>query len=323
MEMGEGASVAAVKVDPDKYLKARVTKVRFKGVYRACREKKEIDPNGWHWPAGKSDGYKKSKKAVVYQVKKDKTATATVMLKIDSKGISGKGKFTGSLGKLVFEGETPLASGEHEVTVTLKDVPESLHWARGTMTWEINAGEHAALAGVTQVELFFVFDDPASKKFFDADGVWIEALRFIFKKAKLDGAKKIDEGLGKVAQGCFGLKTNRYEIMYGKSNFGGALKTFKLTNYMKPAPRQDNAEDDFVNCYDQAYAVIVFSGALGIHMDALFLEPFGFLKKTQLVGRGTCNNPFPTTKYETEVRNYTDQHLVLGILGKKIDAKPP
>ena len=323
MEMGEGASVAAVKVDPDKYLKARVTKVRFKGIYRASREKKEIDPNDWHWPAGKSDGYKKSKKAVVYQVKKDKTATATVMLKIDSKGISGKGKFTGSLGKLVFEGETPLASGEHEVTVTLKETPEDLSWAKGNMTWEIDAGAHAALAGVTPVELFFVFDDPASKKFFDPDGVWIEALRFIFKEARLEGTKQIKEGLGKVAQGCFALKTNLYEIKNGKRNFGGATTKFNLAKYMKPAPRQDKAEDDFVNCYDQAYAVIVFGGALGVTVGGLFLEPFGFLKQTQLVGRGTCNNPFPTTKYETEVRKYNDQRLVLGILGKKIDAKPP
>ena len=99
------------------------------------------------------------------------------MLKIDSKGMSGKGKFTGTLGKLVFEGQTPLASGEHEVTVTLKEIPQDLSWARGNMTWGIDAGEHAALAGVTQVELFFVFYDPASKKFFDPDGVWIEALR--------------------------------------------------------------------------------------------------------------------------------------------------
>ena len=316
MELGEGASVATIKVDPDKYLKARVTKVRFKGTYRACREKKEIDPNDWHWPAGKPDGYKKSKKAVVYQVKKDKTPTATVMLKIDSKGMSGNGKFTGTIGKLVFEGQTPLASGEHEVTVTLKEMPEFLHWARGMMTWEIDAGERAALAGVTQVELFFVFDDPASTKFFDPDGVWIEALRFIFKEARLEGTKQIKEGLGKVTQGCFALKTNLYEIKNGKRNFGGATTKFNLAKYMKPAPRQDKAEDDFVNCYDQAYAVVVFGGALGVTVGALFLEPFGFLKQTQLVGRGTCNNPFPTDKYNAEVGRYHARRAVASAVGK-------
>ena len=58
-------------------------------------------------------------------------------------------------------------------------------------------------------------------------------------------------------------------------------------------------------------------------MNGLFLEPFGFLKQTQLVGRGTCNNPFPAMKYNTEVQNYHDQRLILGILGKQVKAKPP
>ena len=323
MELGEGVSVVTIKVDLDKYLKVKVTKVRFKGIYWACCEKKEIDPDDWHWPAGKPDGYKKSKKAVVYQVKKDKTPAATVMLKIDSKGMSGNGKFTGTIGKLVFEGQTPLTSGTHEVTVTLKETPESLHWARGMMTWEIDAGEHAALAGATQVELFFVFDDPASTKFFDPDGVWIEALRFIFKEARLEGAKQIKEGLGKVTQGCFALKTNHYEILRGEAKFGGADCKFELAKYMKSAPRRDKVENDFVNCYDQAYAVMVFCGALGVSMRAIYLQPFGFLKQTQLVGRGACNNPFPTKKLQTEERNYNDRRLVLGILGKKFEVKPP
>ena len=299
MELGEGASVATIKVDPDKYLKAKVTKVRFKGIYRACREKKEIDPDDWHWPAGKPDGYKKSKKAVVYQVKKDKTPAATVMLKIDSKGMSGNGKFTGTIGKLVFEGQTPLASGTHEVTVTLKETPESLHWARGMMTWEIDAGEHAALAGATQVELFFVFDDPASTKFFDPDGVWIEALRFIFKEARLEGAKQIKEGLGKVTQCCFELPQHKYEINEGAPGFGGFKGSFALGDYIKPKSLA-------VNCYDQTYAVIVFSGALGITMRGLYVEPFGYLKLTNLVGWGSCNNPFPETKFRKEKRNMVD-----------------
>ena len=321
MEMGEGASVAAVKVDPDKYLKATLIEISFNDTYKSCRSLGVITAP--HWPAGKPDGYNKSKKAVVLQLGKGKSHTAKVKLKMDSKGLSGTGKLTGKIGKLVFEGEVPLSSGPHEVTVTLKEAPEMLYWARGSMSWEVNADTHAALAGNTRVELFFVFDDPVNRKFFKSKGVWIEALRFIFKNAKLDGAKEINEGMSRVTQGCFGLKANHYEIMEGASKFGGATRTFKLAKYMKPALRQDEPKDDFVNCYDQAYAMIVFAGALGLNVGGLFLEPFGFLKQTQLVGRGTCNNPFPTTKYETEVRNYNDQRLVMGILGKKVDAKPP
>ena len=309
MEMGESAIVAVVKVDPDVYLKAKVTEVSFNGVYEACRALNVITAP--HWPAG-NDGYLQSKKAAVYQIKKDKPHTATVKLTVDSKGVAGQGKLTGRLGKLLFEGETPLASGTHEVTVTLKETPPFLHRAQGKMVWELNANPHAALAGYTQVELFFVFDDPAKPKFFSEDGVWIEALRFIFKEAKLEGTTQIKDALRKVTECCFRLPQHQYEIEKGAPNFGGFSGFFQLEKYMRPGKKET------VNCYDQAYAVIVFSGALGIPMGGLYIEPYGFLKLTQLVGRGNCNNPFPSTKHKAEMRK-----LLLAPSSKKGAVKLP
>ncbi len=288
MEMGEGASVATIKIDPDKYLKAKVTEVSFNGTYKSCRSLDIIKAP--HWPSGKPDGYNQSRKAAVLKMGKGETHTAKVKLEVDSKGVSGNGKLTGTLGKLVFEGQAPLASGTHDVTVTLKETPESLHWARGAMTWEINGGEHIALAGATNVELFFVFDDPAKKKFFNPQGVWVEALRFIFDNGKLEGVPKIKEGLSKVTKACFLYPHHKYEINKGAPNFGGASGVFQLTDYMRPKPGD-------VNCYDQTYAVVVFSGALGVTMKGLYLNPFGYLKRTMLVGWGSCNNPFPYSKY--------------------------
>lgn len=319
MEMGESANVTSIKVDPDKYLKAKVIEVSFEKVYDACRSRKVIEAP--HWP-GPPDGYSQSQKAAVWQLGKEKRHTAKVKLEIDSKGVSGKGKLTGTLGQLVFEGETPLASGTHDVTVTLKETPAALHWTRGQATWVLEGGGHVAMAGATLVELFFVFDDPAQRKFFSEDGVWIEALRFIFKEARLEGTQKITDALGKVTKACFELKANHYDIKNGAANFGGATNRFHLTDYMKPALRKP-AGEDYVNCYDQAYAVVVFAGVLGIHMDALFLEPFGFLKLTQLVGRGACNNPFPKRKYMVEdekYRKHRDNKLLRSIRGP---SKPP
>lgn len=325
MEMGESATVAAVKDDPNVYLKAKILEVSFNDVYDACRSQAVITAP--HWPAA-NDGYMQSKKAAVYQIKKDKTHTATVKLSVDSKGITSKGKLIGKLGKLLFEGDAPVSPGTHEVTVTLKETPPALHRAKGKMIWELHADPHAALAGNTQVELFFVFDDPTKPKFFSEDGVWIEALRFIFKEAKLEGTTDIKEGLAKVTKACFKLKANRYEIEKGKANFGGATTIFRLADYMKRAPRKaagqiESGVGDFVNCYDQAYAVMVFNGALGVGVDALFLQPFGFLKQTQLVGRGTCNNPFPRTKFKAERTKYLEQKLIMGILNKPYNVKEP
>jgi hypothetical protein len=291
-ELGEGAATAAVKVDPDKYLKAEVLEVSFNNTYKACREQVTIKVP--HWPAGSPDGDQQSKKAAVLQLGEENICTANVKVQIDSKGLSGKGTLTGTLKNLRFEGEIPLSSGSHEVTVTLKKTPDALSWDKGKMAWEIDAIEFGAIAGVTAVELFFVFDDPARRKFFNRKGVWIEALRFIFDKGKLQGTQKITEGLSKVTQCCFELPNHQYEIKFGAAKFGGASGKFQLTKYMDP-------KHGVVNCYDQTYAVITFAGALGLAVNGLFLQPFGFLKHTSLVGRGACNNPFPFSKQQGEL----------------------
>ena len=291
-EQGEKSDVAKGKDDPNVYLRAKVTQVSFNGVYDACRALQVIAAP--HWPAD-NDGYMQSKKAAVYQIKKGKTHTATIKLAVDCKGMPSTGKLTGTLGKLIFEGGTPLSDGAREitVTVTLKEAPASLHWAKGNMIWELNAGERAALAGHTQVELFFVFDDPTQRQFFKTKGVWIEALRFIFKEARLEGTQKIKDALRKVTECCFRLPQHQYEIKEGAPNFGGYSGFFRLEKYMQP-------KKETVNCYDQTYAVIVFSGTLGIAVAGLYIEPYGFLQLTELVGRGNCNNPFPDTKYRAE-----------------------
>jgi len=293
-ELGEGSASASVKVDPDKYLKAKIIEVSFNKTYLSCRAKTVIDAP--HWPAGTPDGYLQSKKAAVLQMGEENICTAKVKVQVDSKGLSGNGALTGTLGNLIFEGEIPLGSGNHEVTVTLKKTPDSLTWDKGEMVWEIDTNEFGAIAGTTLVELFFVYDDPARMKFFKEDGVWVEALRFIFDKGKLEGTQKVTDGLRKVTKCCFELPYHQYEIKRGRAKFGGASGEFLLTDYMK-------STDEEVNCYDQTYAVITFSGALGQAVDGLFLQPFGFLKYTNLVGRGPCNNPFPYSKYRDELAN--------------------
>jgi hypothetical protein len=65
-------------------------------------------------------------------------------------------------------------------------------------------------------------------------------------------------------------------------NRGGS---FELTRYMR-------READDCNCYDQAAAIQTLSAALGIALGWRYLSPFGYIKTTQLVGVGWCNNPF-------------------------------
>lgn len=150
------------------------------------------------------------------------------------------------------------------------------------------------LAGRTHVEVFFVFNDPEKELCFSSDGVWIEALRFLFNNGNISGTKIVSDAVSEVTQCCFDIANHKYEVVGGAASYGGATKTFELTEYI-------DGSLGFVNCYDQTYAVIVFSAALGMSVDGLFLEPFGFINTVDLVGWGPCNNPFP---HGLPVKNY-------------------
>jgi hypothetical protein len=51
-------------------------------------------------------------------------------------------------------------------------------------------------------------------------------------------------------------------------------------------------DNQYANCYDQAGAVESLCGAAGIIVEWIYLDPYGFIKPTNLLGYGMCNNPF-------------------------------
>ncbi|KAG8526536.1 uncharacterized protein KY384_008736 [Bacidia gigantensis] len=84
---------------------------------------------------------------------------------------------------------------------------------------------------------------------------------------------------------------NRY---VGQS--GGGLDIARwLADYEKC--KKDSSQFTLINCYDQAAMVQVALGLGLIPEDAQtikwkFLEPYGFIQTTNLVGRGRCNSPY-------------------------------
>jgi hypothetical protein len=80
------------------------------------------------------------------------------------------------------------------------------------------------------------------------------------------------------------------------------------------------------NCYDQCSAVHVLAGAVGVHLSWLYLDPYGFIKPTNLVGVGTCNNPFfssPRKKvvpWDDPDRSAFGNHAFPGPAGNAADA---
>ncbi|VAW72847.1 hypothetical protein MNBD_GAMMA10-2461 [hydrothermal vent metagenome] len=288
-EVVEKINKAIIKKNPEKYLKVEVLEVDFVDSYKTANNKKTVKAP--HWPAEKVKYTRFSKKPATLQL--NKTVKADIKVKVDSKGVSGEGVLKGIYQGYLFEGKLPLSSGEKTVSVEMKEPPETLRWLKGNIVWNAEGGGLVEAAGTTFIELFFVFDDPEKRVFFSDAGVWAEALRFLFKYGYARGVKKEKDGVEKVTRRCFNIKEHRYEIDEGAPRFKGLSGKFNLKKYISTTYSE-------VNCHDQAYAVVVFSGALGLEVEGLYMEPFGFLNLTQLVGRGPCNNPFPYDKYKSE-----------------------
>jgi len=279
-------SIKTSGTDPEKSIEAVVIELEFINCFKDCLNKTTIKPP--HWPAT-IDALSQSSKPAVFAFDNKGTQKAKVKIKVTSKGYGGNGKLKGLVKGLEFEGSIPLSSGEHTVEVTLKEPPTAVLWIKNKISWGVEATDRSVLAGNTPVEIFFVFSDPSKMAFFSKNGVWVEALRFIISKGKLESIKKDSEAVGYVTAACFSLPNHKYEVQRGGANFGGGSRTFSLKKYM-------DGSEGAVNCYDQTYSVIVFSGALGINVDGLFMEPFGYIKAVNLVGWGRCNNPFPQRK---------------------------
>ncbi len=227
--------------------------------------------------------------------------TFTVKMSVSkSDGQPAQGKLTGTLGALRFEGACPTGVGVHTVSVKIVNLPDTAEHYYGDAAWTVTiAANDFPQREKTRLELFVILDKPAA---FYVDGAWVEALRFVFQRAKIGGAKDPVAIGGEISKYCHGKHGLRYEIRNGRAAFGGnsfGKSKFMLMNYMNwetLGTGKFNAYGDLiqnvVNCYDQAAALQALAGVVGIKTVWVFAAPFGFIKKSNLVGVGPCNNPF-------------------------------
>ena len=128
----------------------------------------------------------------------------------------------------------------------------------------------------------------------DPQCAWAIALDRACTWAK--GATSTNEMLAAVTSNIFYNCGLKYDIKEGKSACLTKSASFGLTTYLS------GCSGNTVNCFDQAYAVYLFGNLLGADVYVKRLEPFGYLKRTCLVGRGYSNNPFygDSATYESQ-----------------------
>ena len=337
MEIGEPICVAPPTAPPDDVeLAAELVSVNFISTLKTSHAKAPI--TGPHWQAGHdreiTDDWLKmamklrlprgpySKRAAVYRVKgAGGKYDVEVKVKITkSKNVSGNAKLVGNLRGLVVEGTCPTSVGEHTVAATFTCLPEDIRAYRGKMSWRLeatSAGITVSLA-TTLAEIYFILGHPT--KPFMRNGVWTEVLRFLCGRVGVIGKEDRSTVSAVVTRYCHELHWLRYDTFHGGDQYGRSPNggKFQLGDYMLRVKR-------LCNCYDQASAVQVLLGALGIHVKWLFLVPFGFIKPTNMVGVGICNNPFfgadntwQVVPWNSDARGVFANHAFVGTVDSKI-----
>jgi hypothetical protein len=197
-----------------------------------------------------------------------------------------------------------------------KPYPCARPWAfNGSITWKIdgNSGEGAKAIGITPIELFAVC--PAIPGFMQSEGIPATLLRFALQiQAEDPNMWSMPYDLD-ITERVFhsGFK---YNISGGgaPSFASGAGQPFNLNKWLQTLSiiRPDIETEDntkarasflkdnipTVNCYDQA-GILGLCLSLGFKDEAdrnalvpYFMQPFGFINATDLVGWGLCNSPF-------------------------------
>jgi hypothetical protein len=216
-----------------------------------------------------------------------KTSILKVAVSVTCPPAKGKITLVGKLGGIIFSGAID-GKGPAKQTVTVVPLvePVSFTRTRGDMQWYLLLYKDSKLddcipLGKTRMEIFWIYGPPG--KMFKR-GVWIEVLRRLHLEC--GGLKTRMEVIRRIINYCHTGTGLRYDSFiqacyYSERSSGGVfnLKAWLARTY------------PFCNCFDQAGAVQVLSGALGIEVEWTRMEPFGYINETSLVGRGQCNNP--------------------------------
>ncbi|RWA08289.1 hypothetical protein EKO27_g6805 [Xylaria grammica] len=181
------------------------------------------------------------------------------------------------------------ALGLHPVRVMVsppwarQDIPWGL---AGNITWKLRNLETGSLMGLNSSRLEIYALTGTVPKFF-RDRVPVELLRRVVLPRRTWTSSDTWERYCCLL--VFQHFAFRYDVRGGVARYHvPKAGTFQLARYL-----HDIGSRGVVNCYDQAAAMQIFLALSPTTPEVhwMFMEPFGFIRTTVLVGRGACNNP--------------------------------
>ena len=235
---------------------------------------------------------------------------------------------SGSLGDEVLRSmETTLEEGRTSFLVNMVSAIPAPHGFAGDVDWTLSCGSLEIHAGVSRLEVYNLtktlpdfFEnrvtvnvtraflnqnrDPTFRGRWPALTSWLPSWT-----GGLFMSKDYDYTPWAI-QAAFGRFNYKYDRVQGGSSFlsrarDKKTKEIRVSHFEFERWRKGiNSRGSRCNCYDQAASVHIALGLKpGSQTQLLEMSPFGYIRRTNLIGVGKCNNPFITFTSETMVTN--------------------
>jgi hypothetical protein len=303
MEVGEPVCVSVPGKDDDKpcKLKAHIVSVEFDTTVRAFLNGAEVKTPHWAEGVDVQDDWSSrakrtnaartlySKRPAIFTPQKG-ALRATITVKVtESENVGPEGTLQGTLGPLEITGSCETGVGEHEVYAKINEDWKAAIDARiGDITWglTVDSPGMSVSLGTTFVEVYMLLADPVDMY---KGKVPVEALRLLTQKVGVVGKSSAEDVAVAVTRYLHKSHGLSYDVVEG----GSAYSVSETGRSSYPVADYALRLHDVINCYDQAAGVQSLAGAVGASIKWLFMQPYGFIKPTHLVGdTEECNNPF-------------------------------
>jgi hypothetical protein len=281
-------------------------------------------------------GEEKHPAAFIIDDKNPAQLQVTVKIPTAKPGVEYKlGCYCGIEGKfsLLFSGSAKAEDNSDEIVFVVTAQPgtgiENFFFILNEeLTWYVNRNQNSEGADDAHLTYLEIYWNYAYDNILFRYGVPVEILRQIAYSCKIKrqlesrlckGQKQENKSwlISVIVQSCFFRNPPSYDVREGNKHFtkGGADgNTLDLSGYLDALYH----EEAVCNCADQAAVLQVFLRAAGITgVKYIYMEPFGYLRLTYLIGRGTCNNPKymqppgsdpPVTAERSKDRSYFNHH---------------
>ncbi len=221
-------------------------------------------------------------------------------------------------GEVLFAGKV---NGDTVIAKATQTPEEFAALRNNTLHWQLTEGKKDIIPlGTTWIPIYWTNTKEMPPALY-RKGINLEALEAIATATKAIHAYPYDENASLVranaqpvsyyVDSVYNYIPPRYDVWNG-ATFFTSLRTDGNKNnitlyYNSYIYAHNNQPNSILNCYDTASVLQYLLMSAGYGTQWLFMQPFGYLRQTPLIGRGWCNNPFYAAAGNQPVVNVYDQ----------------